>query len=510
MTEITSNPSTQLDSGSSETYIQVTHHFQHNIRQTTPSDFGICFTPLPFSLIRPNYVTISADNLPHCKSCGAFINKYAKQDMSTFVCSVCGQTNQNKMVLYLEDSEFSDDVYDSYCTDYPVRRKQFVPTDLLVISLSLLKKFPSLVDILSNAYMFSSAPKQVGLVIIHGGITIVKFRDHLSFNTYAFEIPTVNLPQFFISASTFRESLPMIQRQLQELSDIPQEIETSTNFIKFAVQSSFLFGSSVKFFLDEKDFHIAFNYKESRKDALNACRYCSQISFFLFPTSKNFSVLYRNPLFDLCSITGGHLKMFKINENNIDESFSRIKNELTECLRTTLLHDTVLKISTPNDCTVKDYAGNGFLETTRVLKIPKIKVGDSFFFKFNAKEFKHPFLQFVLFFTTDVGVRKMRIYTVPIEKFKPIDYNALSKYIAAFVSQRFIIEDDCDLKKYIKSIEAKYSKFLSDYPILYKAQTLLNSTDYGDMFIKALIYRLFIQQDSQQRSNPQENESILV
>lgn len=462
---------------------------------TNPSEIGISFTPFPFSLLRTNYSRISADSLPKCLKCGAFINKYDICEGYTFKCPLCGHSTVSRIAFELDGAEFTDDVYEAYCTKYPINREQFTPTDFFLISLSLLKTCPNLLDIIDDAYSLCSQPKQIGIAFIHGGITVVKFRENLSFQTYPNEIPIIRLPTIFILSDQFRKSLPLIKSKAKELVSIEEfEGESGTkvpNFIKFIVQCCTRFGTSGKLFLDEKDFHSAAMCKDIRNEALYSCRFGSQISIFpIFNRSSNFSnVSYKSPLFDFCSITGGFLKFFNI-DNTSQEAFissiSNFRKSILPILKHSLFHDTVLYIVPPIDCQVTDFAGNGFLKSHFVISIPKIKIGDTFFFKIDAKSITHPFLQFVVFFTNEVGVKKIRIYTAKIEDFPTEDLYAMSSFLAAITAQRLLVEDETDLKKFIDSLKKKYATFQERFPVCSKAEALLLSCDYGETIEKAL------------------------
>ena len=96
-----------MDSGISTTYIHVTHHLPENIRQTKPNEIGISLTPFPYSLLRPDYTRISADSLPRCLKCGAFINKFNICEGSVFKCPFCNFSTQSRIQFETDGAEFT-------------------------------------------------------------------------------------------------------------------------------------------------------------------------------------------------------------------------------------------------------------------------------------------------------------------------------------------------------------------------------------------------------------------
>lgn len=489
-----------IDSESSATYIHVTHQLPENIKNTSPNEIGISLTPFPYSLLRTDYSRIPADSLPRCLKCGAFINKYDICEGYVFKCPFCNFSTQSRIPFDIDGAEFTSEVYEAYCTKYPVHREQFTPTDFFFISISLLKTCPNLLDIIEESFIMCTCTKQVGIAFIHGGITVVKFRENMSFQTYPCEVPVIRYPTIFILVDKFRKSLPLIKSKAQELVDIPQLENNSEskvpNFIKFATQCLSVFGTSGKFFLDEKDFHSVYACHDIRNDALHLCRFGSQVSIFpIFNSNSNYSsVAYKSPLFDLCSITGGFLKFFNIDDTNQEtktNSLLNLKQQLIPYLKYKIYHDTVLYIIPPIDCQVTDFAGNGFLQSHNVVSVPKIKKGDTFFFKVDARTIKRPFFQFVVYFTNEVGVKKLRIFTIKFGNFPREDLYALSSFLAAITAQRLLVEESADLKKFVEELKKKYADFQKILPVCAKAEILASTNNCAELYERALACRSF-------------------
>ncbi|OHT08639.1 hypothetical protein TRFO_22715 [Tritrichomonas foetus] len=475
--ELQSNPFVyqKVDAGAAQTYVKITHHNPESIKNTKPNEFGIQFIPFPYMCIRPAQSVISGDKLPKCKECGAYINRYNFCQGYNFKCPICQTSTQSHIPFEIDGNEFISDVYEAYCSSQNMKRNAFEPTEYFFVSTSLLETHPNILDIIHDCFVSCYNQKQVAIAFLHGAITIVKFRNLLSFQTFAIETPVARLPQLFIPTQQFMKHIPLLKRKASELKFI-ENSNFPQNLSKYAVAASKPFGTTVRFILDDHGFHSFFEYtNELKKDALEACRNGSQFSLFAF-TDK---VSYRNPLFQYSSITGGHFKIFP---NDIDGG--KLRAEMMECLKTSVVHETYIVVRMPSFAEIIDCSGSGFLETHNTLIVPKIKVGDSFFFKFNAKQFNRPFIQFVVFFTSDIGIRKFRIVTVPIKNYPHENLMLQSLFVASFAAQKILVDEVDDISPFLETMKQKYGEKACE-----KAKSLMNCDDYGKLFQRALEFR---------------------
>ncbi|KAK8896435.1 hypothetical protein M9Y10_014335 [Tritrichomonas musculus] len=504
-----------ISSHSASTFAQITHRGVDFISNSYPTEIGICYTPIPITSIRPETSAIPGDNIPRCSLCSAFFNKFNKvercdHNLTKFQCSLCGGYTNTKISLDIQSNNnaeclLKNEVYEALVYRSYFKRRAFTPTDFYVISLDLLRTNPSLLDVICNSYVTCFQPKQVGIAFIHGAITVVKFRPSTALQTFSDGVPIVKESQLFASAAYFRDSLLKIKASLFSLKPI-ENADYAKNFVEFGTAVSTKFGSSLFFILNESDFHNVAHLDSLKFEALNMCTKYAQASVCLFSDDE---IKYRNPLLDLVSFTGGFLKVytkkrarrnsyhnpisqatplatninFPSNDRNIHDDASienefisydedGFENELMLLLRPSLYHDAFLFVRPPDGGDVIDYAGYGFLKTNTGVCLSKVQAGDTFYFTINASKVTHPFIQFVIYYTTPNNERRIRVSTLPMMSLPIISTELLRSYSAAMVAQRIIAEDLNSASDYLTSLKKKFSNFDNDQQQQRKTQQI--------------------------------------
>lgn len=458
-----------INSHSASTFAQITHRGVNSISDSFPTEIGICYTPIPISSIRPVTSAIPGDNIPRCSICSAFFNKFNTVEKcdypnsNKFRCSLCGELTTTNISLEIQNNNnaeclLKNEVYEALVHRSYFKRKAFIPTDFYIFSLDLLRTNPTILDIICNSYSTCYQPKQVGIAFIHGAITVVKFRPSTSLQTFCDEVPIVKESQLFASAAYFRESIPKLKSELLLLKPI-ENIEYVKNFIQFGISVSTRFGSSLRFILNDSDFHNVAHLDSLKFEALNMCTKYSQASVCVFSADE---IKYRNPLFDLVSFTGGFFKVIKTknktnNDNNITDDIDN--EEISSLLTPTLYHDSFLFIRPPDCGDIIDYAGYGFLKTNTGVSLAKVQAGDTFYFTINGSKVIHPFIQFVIYYTTANNERRIRVTTLSMMSLPIINTELIRCYATAMVAQRIIAEDFSSASEYLKSLKKKFSNF---------------------------------------------------
>lgn len=411
--------------------MQITHVNPDDISKTVPSEIGIRVTPFPSTVNLPQSSTVSDNVVPRCSSCGAFYNKFNTLYGSHFVCSLCGKTTALTSIIDEESIHHNCEVYEIFSMSKYEVRQEFVPTEFFVVSLSILQRFPSVIDVIISQYQNDYPTKQFGIAIIGSSISVAKFRDSFSLQTFIGDINIQKCSQYFAAYAGFSRYLRTIQRTVPTLQHSGSFTFSSEDFTTFLRSISTPFGTSVHLLLDEHIFHHMSTAPTAREAALTIARFCGQVSL----TAVVSDLQYRSPLLDFPIITGGYLK-FVIPST----ASSSLPPLLSSVLRRHLYHDTFIFARAPDNARVCDFAGKGLLKTTRSIMVPKIAVGDTFAFSFDASAVSHPYFQFVAFYTSQLNVRKLRVITVPLSAAAPCDSAAASAYAAAVVAQRLLVE----------------------------------------------------------------------
>lgn len=464
-----------ISSHSASTFAQITHRGVDSISNSFPAEIGICYTPIPITSIRPVTSAIPGDNIPRCSACSAFFNKFNSIEKSDqlnqnkFRCSLCGSLTTTNISLEIQnnhnaESLLKNEVYEALVYRSYFKRKAFIPTDFYIFSLDLLRTNPTLLDIICDSYTSCYQPKQVGIAFLHGAITVVKFRPTTALQTFPDEVPIVKESQLFASAVYFRDNIAKIKNELLSLKPI-DSIEYTKNFIQFGINVSTRFGSSLRFILNESDFHNIAHLDSLKFEALNMITKYAQASACVFSDDE---IKYRNPLFDLVSFTGGFFKVFtakkssKNNNNNSfldDEKDNNIYDDFLSLLTPSLYHDSFLFIRPPDCGDIIDYAGYGFLKTNTGVSLAKVQAGDTFYITINASKIVHPFIQFVIYYTTANNERRIRVTTLPMLSLPIINTELIRCYATAMVAQRIIAEDLSSASDYLKSLKKKFPNF---------------------------------------------------
>jgi hypothetical protein len=186
------------------------------------------------------------------------------------------------------------------------------------------------------------------------------------------------------------------------------------------------FGSTVHLILDDNDFHSFAPIRSIREQAFQICEACCQVSLTVFIDE----ICYQNPLLDLPVVTGGFLRIF-----GRQESQTVVESVLGACIQATVYHDAYVIVPGQTVC---DFAGRGFLVSARSIEPGKIAVGDAFFLM--LKPIQRPFIQVVVFFTTELNVRKVRVVTLDVSKHPPPSPPAINAWVGALVAHRLLNE----------------------------------------------------------------------
>lgn len=460
------------------TYVQITHYNQNELTRTQPREIGVRLTPFPIIQLKPDSATFPASGIARCTICGSFINKYVEiTKEKDWICNICGKCNTFKGSPDFSSPEYKNEVYEVYCHKQYAVRESFVPTDIIVISLSLVLEKPEILDAISYSYSTIYRPKQIGIVFLHGAISVLKFRKSLSLQTFPDSIPEMKKSQILASSAGFRAGLMLAKSKILALK-ITEQSNSTEKGILFGLSAAKSFGSSLRIILSEYDLHSCANVDHFRDDTLESLLYGAQSSLIVI---TNNDIQYYNPLFYLPLISGGILRFFKYDkiENDVGHLFQIFFNSY-------LYHDTHIIVKASNATPIMDYSGNGMLKSAYGISIPKIEVSDSFYFTLNSKEMTTPYIQFAIFYTTDVDNRKVRIITVPIYSI-PLNLDTMTWYIASTVSHTFLIENEEAAKSRLRRFNKEFSKY--DERIFEKANQLFADITMDHKIERAQIYR---------------------
>ncbi|KAK8875688.1 hypothetical protein M9Y10_005863 [Tritrichomonas musculus] len=501
----------------SQTYVQITHHHAEKLSKTNPNFIGINYTPFPSPSIFPETSVLQADDIPRCSYCSAFFNKFNKYDATTFTCSLCGSTNRFKTPniysipnpnptnsnIYIptfngctnfggtnafdnsgvNSAECKYEVYDAIAKDkFKSRQTNFVPTTFFYISLSLMKSNPEIFNCIDLHLQQCFQLRQFAICFLHGALTLVKLRPSPEFQTYFDDAPECRSPLYYVSAPNFRYKFQTIINKASELAyvEAAYEDEYCKNVIEHSKKISLLFGTNVYYIFDEKDFNLFSS--EANKDLMNSAslqmvKRNVQASVIVFASQNRISNFpYKNPLLDFSAITGGIFKIFpqmSFNLNtinsyqNVDNNVSSMYNEFLDVLNFPSFHDTFIFVCPPANGPLSDFAGQGMMKSHTGISTSKIKYNDSFSFKFDPSDADdNPYIQIVVYFTTNDNVRKMRVTTVPILKCQAINLNAQIDFCSTFVAQRFLIEGREQAQKLLDSLKKAFTGISFQLPEL--------------------------------------------
>jgi hypothetical protein len=134
-------------------------------------------------------------------------------------------------------------------------------------------------------------------------------------------------------------------------------------------------------------------------------------------------------LFDLPVVTGRFLRIF-------GRSASQISVEAGLSNRFAATVYSYPSILLPGQ-EISEFAGRGVQVSARRVEPGKIGTSDAFFFSVEGKVLVQPFVQVVVFFTTELNVRKVRVITVHVEAVQRL---AMAEWIDAIVAHRLLNE----------------------------------------------------------------------
>ncbi|KAH0790050.1 hypothetical protein GPJ56_006089 [Histomonas meleagridis] len=460
----------------SSTYAQVTHHHPDEIGKTQPNEIGVRLCPFPFHSIKPETTTFPGDSIPRCHGCGAFYNKFNQRNLSCYICSLCGTKNTTSIPIDPNLPEYRDEAYDGIPSKMYRIRNKFVPTDFYIISLSLIKKIPDILDIIISSYSSCYEYKQIGICFLHGSITVVKFRESLQLQTFSDFVPTCKISQLFAAMTGFCHYIQEIKTMISKIQ-INEHGNCAKFAIDFGIDVSTPFGTSLRYILDANDFHNMAS-EDCYFKALDVCKKGTQISLAVFADN----IQYKSPLFQFPSITGGFLEFIPPGSD-----LQKIKSILLPSLTRSIFHDTFIYARAPDGYSITDYAGTGLMRSSKSVMTPKIEAGQTFYFKFNTQGMKQSTLQFVIFFTTELGLKRFRVITVQIMEQQAIDYDLINRYIAGLISHSYINEGKKNAEKLLEDMKKKFNNF--DPSVFNSSNFLLQSDSIMFLYKTSLTLR---------------------
>lgn len=91
--------------------------------------------------------------------------------------------------------------------------------------------------------------------------------------------------------------------------------------------------------------------------------------------------------------------------------------------------------------------------------VGKIEVGGTFYFMLNMSKVTHTFVQFLIHFTTESNIRKIRIITLKLSELPQENPVLMTDGISAFVAHRMMTESIESAKKCLSMFRTKFKNF---------------------------------------------------
>jgi hypothetical protein len=392
------------------------------------------------------------------------------------------------MPLHPDAVEVVNEVYDAHCQSFFVKRSHFVATDFWLFSSSVLKSRPYILDVIVKMYGRCCQPKQMGLGILHGALTLVRFRPSLSLFTFPDEAPLVKPGHVFIGPADFAEVIGNLRSRLVNLEYNPIEQPQTANAFRFVCDFARRFGSSVYLLLDEIDFHTETPGFDSRMEALEVSRCQGQVSVLAFVDR----LVTKNPLLELPVITGGSLLFFPSKSSQRE-----VSQKLCDVIRAHTYHDAKLWLRAPNGGEIREFAGRGFQTSLLWYTIGKAVVGECFYFGFDVNKLRDFYVQMVVFYTSEISVRKMRVVTLNLRDLVPGNPLLANEFVTGIVLHRALVEGEEAARARIKQFEKNFTQFGSS--VAERAKAVMAEKDLMEFYRQALACRYGIK--------PTENDS---
>ena len=465
-----------------ESYVQLSHYGEF-MCETSPPEILYKLTPFPFASLKPDHTRTVAERLPRCRNCRGFLNKFCLFDESGYRCCLCGAQNpmpDRNIIDSFRGPEFQHEVYDAFCMGGRgfLQREHFVRTDVFVISLNLLRQKPFILDALLNSCGVHTENRQMALVVLHGAVSVLRLRPRVELMTFCDGVEGApRYSAFFGAPGGFCECVRQCRENIMNLKYV-SGVSQHTEGLKFAFAAASVFGSNVHLLFDDDCFHLFAGETELRNKGLNLLRAQTQVSLVVFIDD----VLYRNPLFDLVSITGGYLRMYP---RNCPEA--EVFNNIRDYMRVFMYHDTLIYVKPPENGNIVEFAGKGMQVTNCDFVTGKIEVGSTFYFSVSTKNVSSQYIQFAILFTTEVSVRKFRIITLHVKAQPSQNLSVMSDAMAAIVAQRLLAETEESAKSKWEALHRAFKGV--EESTFGKVDGLFAPMSCGELVRKCLTYR---------------------
>lgn len=227
---------------------------------------------------------------------------------------------------------------------------------------------------------------------------------------------------------------------------------------------------------------VHFHFNEIAFKCLDAH---SLVSLFVFTNQ----ILNKNSIIDLPILTGGFLRFlsFDINVQDYVSLFKSLFNPY-------LYHDTIFLINGPDNTTISDYTGPGYLKSSKIIQVSKMREKVSLFFDFQLRNSHRNVFQFFVVYTSGSGGRFARINSFQLPPYSNfLNIYVSTRFLLGMTCNRYLLENHEKALHYLHQMKKTISKMIefneSCYRPIQLIENFINNQNLMETVEKSLIYR---------------------
>jgi len=356
----------------------------------------IKFIPFPLKEKDIYHCKDFEDNLPKCPFCGAMFNGYNIESEKGMYCVICCRFYDNN---FKRNNAMLNNVFEYNVFSNSQSNSAFTRTEIIIISQSLLKTHPCIIEAIKMYTKRSSLLDVYAIGIIGDCISFLQFCNRSSIITFPDGIGDYPVKKLFTGAifvnALLEHSYPHLV-SMPNLSASHQSNEILSILTEFTKRQN----ANIHIICNYGDFSgIVQKNDDIFRLAYNGVRVSvSLISDFLIPNQSVIPLVY---------ITGGCFEQY------LSQNTKEITDGLFRFMNTALLHDVQLNVYSLSP--FKEIVGQGIVVSKKSSRLGKIERGKAIYLSFDINYRTNLYIQFIVYYKSSFSSSKAKVITIHLE-----------------------------------------------------------------------------------------------
>lgn len=358
-----------------------------------------------------------SNQIPTCKKCGCFLNRFDACNNFSVVCSICKEVYEINRLEYEIFKKISSNVYQCISSQFYFKNKKFYsPTEYFIISPSILANHDITSSIIAACNSGYSS-QQYGLVIFHNQLSLLTFNDSVNITTLSDDIPSFDESKLFTFFSLFASAFKNLINSQNTFASDRSPKGLLKRFIHYLTTLKTV---SFHIILSERDVEdlecIEFLDSELRQFTLQGIQFNS----YIFANINNRDLF--KGLIKASSVTGG----ISINLNRTSDVYKSLFSGVTS----RCIYDTCVDFSFAEK--IHSVGAYGIIEGKK-LYLGKVQSSRCLIVELELLAKTSPLIQFTVDYSTYNGFHYYLVVTLNMYDFEYLSKHVIRQYIDSII-----------------------------------------------------------------------------